>query len=261
MTDPLFAEPGALAFLVDVAILLALIYPANLIAYFGMGFALLRINDSHPERRIQKRRDGLKRAIPEMKESCVSILVTTALLSLALTLQGHGMTLWTPWTGVWGVLAGTALMVVGYDTYYYFAHRALHTRALYRFHQWHHRSVAPTAWSSDSQSVGETFLIQSFQVVAVVLLPVPAWALILHRIYDHVNGQLGHVGHEYFADRTTRFPSPMVCTTYHDLHHEKFRWNFGNYFSFWDRVMGTLEPDYDARVAALDPSKDARPAE
>ena len=46
-----------------------------------------------------------------MKESCVSILVTSTLLALALTLQGHGLTLWTPWSGILGVLAGTALMV------------------------------------------------------------------------------------------------------------------------------------------------------
>ena len=28
------------------------------------------------------------------------------------------------------------------------------------------------------------------------------------------------------------------------------RWNFGLYFTFWDRLMGTEHPDYHARFAA-----------
>lgn len=237
-----------MSFLLDLLGLSALIYALNLAAYFGLGWAILKVNARHPDRRIQPNRDGLKRAVPEMKESALSILVTAVCLALALTLQIHGLTLFTPWQGIWGLIGGMVLLVVGYDAWFYWSHRLLHTQLFYRFHSWHHRSVAPTVWSSDSQTAAETALIQSFQVFAALLLPIPALALILHRLYDHVNGQLGHSGFEYFADRTTRFPSPMVCVTFHDLHHERFRWNFANYFSFWDRVMGTLSPDYDAKV-------------
>lgn len=85
-------------------------------------------------------------------------------------------------------------------------------------------------------------------VWAALLLPIPAFAFVLHRLYDHFNGQFGHCGYEFFADRSTRFPSPMVCITYHDQHHELYNWNYGNYTSIWDRLHGTLHPDYDKLV-------------
>jgi len=35
----------------------------------------------------------------------------------------------------------------------------------------------------------------------------------------------------------------------HNRHHETARHNFGFYFLFWDRLMGTLEPSYETRYA------------
>lgn len=31
------------------------------------------------------------------------------------------------------------------------------------------------------------------------------------------------------------------------MHHQYFTGNYGLYFLFWDRWMGTLHPDYEAR--------------
>ncbi len=31
----------------------------------------------------------------------------------------------------------------------------------------------------------------------------------------------------------------------HNQHHQFFKGNYGLYFTFWDRVMGTLRTDYD----------------
>jgi sterol desaturase/sphingolipid hydroxylase (fatty acid hydroxylase superfamily) len=36
----------------------------------------------------------------------------------------------------------------------------------------------------------------------------------------------------------------------HNIHHAKARYNFSWYFLFWDRVMGTLSPDYDKQYRA-----------
>jgi sterol desaturase/sphingolipid hydroxylase (fatty acid hydroxylase superfamily) len=40
----------------------------------------------------------------------------------------------------------------------------------------------------------------------------------------------------------------MLCTTFHDQHHSGFRFNYGNYFSFWDRMLGTISPEYDRHI-------------
>ena len=40
-------------------------------------------------------------------------------------------------------------------------------------------------------------------------------------------------------------------TTHHDLHHQTGRYNFGLYFTWWDRACGTEHPQYRARLRAL----------
>lgn len=234
--------------MIDFLAIWAVCYAINLALYFGMGWGLMRLNRDHPELKIQPGRDGMKRARAEILESVASIAVTTFCLALALLITWNGWGLWalSDW-GILNTIIGAVLLIVGYDTWYYWAHRLLHTGPFYRFHQWHHKSVAPTVWSADSQSVVETALIQGFMIAAALVLPITPVALILHRLYDHVNGQIGHCGYEYAGGPATSFPSPMVAVAYHDVHHSRFKYNFGNYFSVWDRLMGTMDPGYDAK--------------
>lgn len=238
-----------LDFAAHFAALTVAIYIVNTALYFLGCWAIVAYAKRRPERKIQPNARGGNTVREEIAESLRSIAVTAACMALAITLVLFGYTLWTPWAGWIGILAGAAIMIVGYDWYFYWCHRLLHTKSLIRYHRWHHRSRAPTVWAADSQSVVETLMIQSFMVWAAILFPIPWFAIVLHRLYDHFNGLLGHCGYEFFADRSTRFPSPMICITYHDQHHELYNWNFGNYTSIWDRVHGTLHPDYDRLVA------------
>jgi len=240
-----------MSFITDFLAILLLAFTVNLVLYYLLGLAIIALSKRYPHKKIQPNRDGMKRARTEMYESLWCILTTSTCLALALSLQIHGYTLWQSWGGLIGTTASVLLIFVLYDAWFYWAHRALHTRMFYRFHKDHHRALAPTVWSADSQSPVETAMCQSFLVVAAVFLPVSQLAIIIHRVWDHVNSQIGHSGFEFFADRTTRYPSPFICTTFHDQHHEKFKYNFANYFSVWDRVMGTIAPDYDSQVAKI----------
>lgn len=226
------------------------IWIATTALYFLGGFAIIAYARRHPERKIQPdKNDGRSRAKIEIKESIISIAFTSVCMSLAICLPMFGYTLWSPWDSWFGVLAGAAILIIGYDAWFYWAHRLLHTRRFIRYHRSHHISRAPTVWSTDAQTIVETLMIQSWMVLAVLIFPIPPLSVVLHRLYDHINGQLGHCGYEFFASPTTRRPWPMVCTTYHDQHHELYRWNYGNYTSLWDRLGGTLHPDYDRLVA------------
>lgn len=237
-------------------------YAATVALYFGLGGVLIAINKRHPERRIQKHRRGEDRARQDIRESMKSLVITSGCIAGGVWLQWMGWTIWPPLELTWWSAIGMfAVSVVLYDAWFYWGHRLMHWRPLYKHHFPHHRSVAPTVWSTDSSSPVDTFAMQSYYLVAPIFLPIPAVALIAHRFWDHVNGQIGHSGFEYFADRTTRFPSPMVCVTFHDQHHEHFNYNFANFFSIWDRLCGTLHPAYDDKVkAAGDAGKDDIPA-
>lgn len=228
--------------------LLAAIYAATVLLYFALGFGITWLNERNPERRIQKHRRGEKRRAAEIRLSMASILVTSASVAIGLFVQYKGWT-WTPWAFSWWTAVPLfVLCMILFDAWFYFAHRLLHTKPFYKYHAEHHRSVAPTVWSNDSIGLVDTALSQGFYAVVVFFVPFPPVILLAHRAFDHINGTIGHAGFEYFASRTARYPSPLLCTTYHDQHHSEFRYNYANYFSFWDRIMGTISPTYDRRV-------------
>jgi sterol desaturase/sphingolipid hydroxylase (fatty acid hydroxylase superfamily) len=189
----------------------ALSYLAHLAAYFGLGLLLVAINRSHPERRLQKHERGETRARVEIRQSMISLSVTSFWVAFGIFAQVDGLTLWAATTpSFWSLVLMLALSVVLYDAWFYWGHRLMHTRALIRHHRFHHLSRAPTVWSNYSDGLVDAFAMQSYYLIAPLFLPLSPLVLILHRLFDHVNGQIGHSGFEYFAGPSTRFPSPMV---------------------------------------------------
>jgi sterol desaturase/sphingolipid hydroxylase (fatty acid hydroxylase superfamily) len=43
----------------------------------------------------------------------------------------------------------------------------------------------------------------------------------------------------------------MTTVTHHDLHHARAGTNYGLWFTWWDRMMGTEDPTYYARFAEV----------
>jgi sterol desaturase/sphingolipid hydroxylase (fatty acid hydroxylase superfamily) len=223
-------------------------YAASVVTYFAFGFAVTWMNDRNPERKIQKGRGSGKRRSAEIRQSLASMFSACLPLTIGLYVQEKGWAL-TPWDFNWWTALPLFLLIMFlYDTWFYFIHRLLHTKWLYPLHALHHKSVAPSVWSTYSEDVLDNFLLQGFTAVIVLIVPFPPAILIGQRVFEHFNGMFGHCGFEYFASSTARYPSPMLCTTFHDQHHSSFRYNYGNYFSFWDRMLGTVSPDYDQRV-------------
>lgn len=223
-------------------------YAFSVVSYFAFGLALTWVNDRNPERKIQKGRGSGKRRNAEIRQSLISMFSACIPITLGLYFQAKGWA-WTPWEFSWWTAAPLFfLIMVLYDAWFYFMHRALHTKWLYPLHALHHKSVAPTIWSTYSEDFFDNFLLQSFSAVVVFFMPFPAAILIAHRLFEHINGMFGHCGFEYFASSTSRYPSPMLCVIFHDQHHSGFKYNYANYFSFWDRVLGTISPDYDQSV-------------
>jgi sterol desaturase/sphingolipid hydroxylase (fatty acid hydroxylase superfamily) len=232
--------------------ILGAVYLATLALYFTLGFGIAWFNARNPDRRIQKTRSGDKRRNLEIRQSVVSLFVTSFSVAIGVFAQYEGWA-WTPWElSLWNAVPLFLLTMVLYDTWFYFAHRLLHTKYLYRFHKLHHRSVAPTPWSVDSNNLVDQGLSHGFYAVIVFFVPLPPLLLLANRALEQITGTFGHAGFEYFASPTSRSPSPMLCTTFHDQHHSEFKYNFANYFSFWDRLLGTISPDYDRRVRAVE---------
>lgn len=157
--------------------------------------------------------------------------------------------------GLLNDLALFAVMVVAHDTYFYWAHRALHHPLLYkRFHLAHHRSVTPTPFAAYSFSVGEATVMGMFVLVWQWFIPTPATVFLPFILFQIIRNAMGHAGLElmprwWLSTRLTRW---INTTTHHDLHHAgSFNHNYGLYFTFWDEWMGTEHPEYRAKFAEV----------
>jgi sterol desaturase/sphingolipid hydroxylase (fatty acid hydroxylase superfamily) len=85
--------------------------------------------------------------------------------------------------------------------------------------------------------------------VVVCLLPIHPLAFAAFMVWQIVFNVVGHTGYEFYPSWLLdswlgRF---LNTPTNHIQHHESFRGNFGLYFNYWDRLMGTNHPDYAAR--------------
>ncbi|MEM8793024.1 MAG: sterol desaturase family protein [Pseudomonadota bacterium] len=235
----------------DLLLLFIAVYAGHLAAYVGLGLVLDGWNRRNPARRIQKMRRGEARRAVEIRQSLIALGPISALMSIGIWAQVSGFTLWqAPALTLWEWLGMLGLVLVLFDAWFYWAHRLMHLPGLYRFHKIHHLSKAPTVWSTYSDHPVDAVAHQGFLLIAPLLLPIPPSVLIAHRLIDHINGTVGHSGYEYFASPGARMPSPGLCTTFHDQHHERFTVNYGNFLSIWDRMMGTISADYDDQVRA-----------
>ncbi|MES2097997.1 MAG: sterol desaturase family protein [Pseudomonadota bacterium] len=153
-----------------------------------------------------------------------------------------------------------AVMIVAHDAWFYWMHRGLHLRQLFRrAHAAHHLSRTPTSWAAYSfapiEAVFEALYVPIMLFGVSLVSPVYPLAIFVFLGHQIARNAIGHSGHELAWSGFTRSPWTgwLTTTTHHDLHHSEGRYNFGLYFTWWDRMMGTEHPRYHEkfeRVAA-----------
>lgn len=158
-------------------------------------------------------------------------------------------------------LALTAAMVVAHDAYFYWAHRTMHHRRLFKvFHRAHHRSITPTPWAAYSFAVPEAVVMVLFVPLWLFLVPTPGIVILTWLLFQIARNAMGHAGTElhpswWLSTPLTRW---INTTTHHDLHHAGgFNTNYGLYFTWWDKWMGTEHPRYRETFARVTRGKEA----
>ena len=147
-----------------------------------------------------------------------------------------------------------ALLLVVHDTYFYWAHRAMHHRRLFAlFHRTHHLSRTPTPWAAYSFAIPEAIVHGAFVPLFLLVVPMHGIGLLAFGIVQILRNVMGHAGAEVHsaAFGPGRWLGWNNTTTHHDLHHEAGRYNYGLYFRWWDKLMGTEHPDYRRKFEAI----------
>jgi lathosterol oxidase len=155
--------------------------------------------------------------------------------------------------GVPYLVASTVLVIALQDAYFYFTHRAMHHRWLFRaVHRVHHLSRHTSPFTAYAFSPLEAAVHAAFVPLVLLVLPVHPIALFTFLGFMMVRNVLGHLAIELYPSgfATSRWGCMHTTATHHALHHARPGTNFGLYFTLWDRLLGTTDPTYEQRFEA-----------
>lgn len=154
----------------------------------------------------------------------------------------------------WGYFwLSLALLIVLHDAWFYWTHRLIHDPRLFkRWHRLHHRSHNPSPFTAYSFDIGEAAINAAFMPLILLFLPLSHFAVFLFLAHMILRNVIGHSGYELFPAKRNGRPlfGFLTTVTHHDLHHAQAGWNYGLYFTWWDRLMGTEHPLYLEKFAA-----------
>jgi len=208
------------------------------------------------QRRIQARQAGAADIRRELRVSVIAALVfSTVGVAVFAGIQAGVVKAYSSATiDPLTIALGFVASVIGHDAYFYWTHRAMHHPRLFRLvHRAHHRSRAPTAFAAYAFGPLEAVVQSLYLPLFLLVVPLDSVMIFLFLTHMIVRNAIGHSGHEWFPSGMvgSRWFGWITAVTHHDLHHEHGGANYGLYFTWWDRWMGTEHPDYRQRFDAV----------
>lgn len=187
----------------------------------------------------------------EIELSVLSAVVFA--LGAALVISGYDLGLTLLYAdlseyGLWYLGVSFIAVLILQDGYFYFIHRLFHRPLLFKWlHYGHHRSGDPTPWTSFAFDIPEAIVQALFFVGLVFIVPLHFITLIAALMTMTVWAVLTHLGFELFPSSFPRhwLGKWFIGSTHHSIHHRKYTMHYGLYFTFWDKLLGTHDPNYE----------------
>ena len=192
------------------------------------------VPDYQPERAVM---------IKSVKWSCYSVLdnAVFVLPVQLLIVFGNSRVYYDVEPYGWGYLFFSVLgALVVSETLIYWIHRALHTKWLYQeIHIHHHKFREPTPLSCIAFHPVDSFA-QSFPYhLYALLIPINFWLYLAMIVFVTFWSVMIH-------DRIRWVPGSVINHTgCHTAHHWYNKYNYGQYFTVWDRLCGTHREPVD----------------
>ncbi len=232
--------------LVSLAMWTTLALVSTTLFALGLGFAV--------ERSVQKA--GRKILdMPLRRRQLRHEAIGTALFHLVFVLPF----VWALHTGAIHFSSGWLANVLGFAVawyafiaFYYFFHRAMHHRALFWMHRWHHESVVTTPMSGLSmhplEAVGWTAAMLAPAIVLSHFDRLGAGGWFFFLAVHWIGNIVGHANAELSPVRSTRLSTLTMSNpiSYHSLHHARFEGHYGFVIATMDWLFGTEFPDWMA---------------
>ncbi len=134
------------------------------------------------------------------------------------------------------------LLPIWAGLHFYWLHRALHTRLLYRrVHAWHHKNINTGPWSGLAMHPVESFFLM-FDTMIFFILPAHPIHVIFLLFHHGIGAPVSHAGFESLKLGRTRLP---LGDFFHQLHHKFFDCNYGTWETPWDEWFNTFHDGTD----------------
>ncbi|MGB0679810.1 MAG: sterol desaturase family protein [Polyangiales bacterium] len=151
--------------------------------------------------------------------------------------QGHSKVYYDVAEHGWAWLIASAVIIICVsETMTYWVHRALHWGKIYDWlHKPHHSFRVPTPFVGVAFNPLDSFAQALPHHLCVFLFPVHVGVYTTFITFITIWAVMIH-------DRISIMPWRGVnYTSHHTLHHWYYNYNFGQFFTFWDRLAGTYK--------------------
>jgi sterol desaturase/sphingolipid hydroxylase (fatty acid hydroxylase superfamily) len=154
-----------------------------------------------------------------------------------------GLLQWLPMSSLLQAVVGLLLLdFIGAYLVHYIEHKV---KWLWKFHMVHHADTHVDTTTANRHHPGESVIRAVFAILGVLVLGAPMWLVMLYQSMSVVLSQFNHANIKIpkWFDQTIGYI--IVSPNMHRVHHHVTRpqtdSNFGNIFSFWDRIFKTYD--------------------
>ena len=148
--------------------------------------------------------------------------------------------------GFWYLIPSLLILSLVHDFYFYGTHRFLHHSWAYkRFHSVHHNSLTPSPWASFSFHPVEGLIQAAALPLLVLFIPLHPVMILIYLTFMTLSGITNHLGFEILPKGSeSGLGKWLVSGVHHTQHHRYYRYNYGLFYTFWDRIFKTEHPKF-----------------
>ena len=170
-------------------------------------------------RKIHKKKYKKGQLKKEIRWSMITSLLFTVAGTITVVLWQKGFT--KVYTNVhlydlWYLPVSLIIFMFVHETYYYWLHRWMHLPAVFK-------------------------IVQAiFLPVMLMVLPMHYFVIIIVLVIMTFSSVINHLDIDIYPKNPNHFLTKWVIgAEHHSSHHQFFKYNYGLYFTFWDKIVGT----------------------
>ena len=198
--------------------------------------------DKYSTHKIQKNYPDRKQVFLEIRYSLITFCVYSSGIWAFLYWLKNGHTKNYTEVNEFGILyfiISIVLMIIMHDAYSYWIHRLMHYKVLFKYtHLLHHKFKNPSPWSAFAFHPFESILTMGIIPIIIFIIPWHNMALVIFITWMIFYDTFIHLGYNIKSLKIFKWQNTPMD---HDMHHRNSKYNFGLYFTIWDRLMGTYK--------------------